>query len=272
MFLDMELCEWPEYRFVDYIFHTASPASSHLYNTNPLSVIAPNILGTQLLLNIGNTDNFKGMVFFSSGEVMGKTDVEFADEKTYGHLDPTDIRSCYGESKRMGENLCKCYSHQYGIHTVSVRLDHTYGITMDLENDNRVFAEFVSNIVKNEDIIIKSDGLSIRTFVYLSDAVRGIFTALLKGNSGETYNVSNNDCRVTIKELAENLISLYPEKNLQIVYENRNADGIYLENTNKFCSSLDTGKIEKLGYKCDYGIVEGFRRVVEYLKNKGECI
>ena len=46
-------------------------------------------------------------MFFSSGEVYGSTEDNNTSIKEfdYGYLDPLNIRSCYGESKRMGESL-----------------------------------------------------------------------------------------------------------------------------------------------------------------------
>jgi nucleoside-diphosphate-sugar epimerase len=35
-------------------------------------------------------------------------------------------------------------------------------------NDGRVFADFVKNIVQNEDIVLTSDGKSKRSFVYIT--------------------------------------------------------------------------------------------------------
>ncbi len=250
----------------DYIIHTASPASSYLYN-EPINVVNANVVGTQKLLELAKYCSAKKFVFLSSGEVTGITEDKYIAEDVYGCLDPTDVRNCYGESKRMGEMLCKCYSYQYKLHAMSVRLDHTYGNTMDLETDGRVFSEFISNIVNDRDIVMKSDGSPIRTFTYLNDAVKGIFIVLLKGGSGESYNISNNDCRVSIKELAETLIGLYPEKKLKIEYVKRDTNS-YMESKNPICSSLLTSKIEKLGYVCDFNLKEGFKRTIENYKEE----
>ena len=84
-------------------------------------------------------------MFFSSGEVYGSTEDNYTSIKEfdYGYLDPLKIRSCYGESKRMGENICVAYSHQYKINCSIVRPFHTYGPGLNL-NDGRVFGMFLS--------------------------------------------------------------------------------------------------------------------------------
>ena len=132
---------------IDYIVHAASPASPKYYNIDPVGVIMPNILGTKNTLELARKNDIDGYLYFSSGEVYGQlNDGEVVNEDKYGYLDPTSVRACYGESKRMGENLCVSYGHQYNIPIKIVRPFHTYGPGMKLD-DGRVFADFVKNIV-----------------------------------------------------------------------------------------------------------------------------
>ena len=65
---------------------------------------------------------------------------------------------------RMGENNCVSYHAQYGVKAKIVRPFHTYGPGMALD-DGRVFADFVANAVKKENIVLKSDGSARRRFV-----------------------------------------------------------------------------------------------------------
>lgn len=68
-------------------------------------------------------------------------------EDSYGRMDTLDIHNCYIESKRKAETMCKAFNVQYGIHTKIARIAYTYAPIMDIENDPRVFASFVKNIV-----------------------------------------------------------------------------------------------------------------------------
>lgn len=245
---------------IDYIIHAASFASSQYYSTNPVDVITPNVLGTYYTLELAKNKGSKGYLFFSSGEVYGKLDVSVMKESDSGYLDCTDVRSCYGESKRLGENLVKAYYHQYGVPTNSVRPSHTYGPTMDLENDQRVFSEFIKNILNNEDICMKSDGLAERSFCYIYDATLAYFKILLEGERGESYNVANAQAQISIRNLAFLLVGLFPEKKLSVSYEKREGD--YLENSNKVHPKFSTEKLESLGWNARFSIAEGFERTV----------
>lgn len=250
---------------VDFIIHGASPASSQYYDVNPVGVLNPNVLGTYYTLELARKKNVKGYLFFSSGEVYGNLNKDMISENDVGKLNPAEVRSCYGEAKRVGETMCKCYQHQYGIHTNMVRPCHTYGPTMDIVNDNRVFSSFVSDIVNDRNIVMKSDGSATRIFCYIADAVLGYFTILLKGIPGEPYNVSNEQGRITIRNLAETLCKLYPEKNLQVIIQAPNSN--YLENQHKIHSNYNTEKLKCLGWNPRYTIEEGFRRTIESFKN-----
>lgn len=246
---------------IDYIVHAASPASSQYYFTNPVGVLMPNILGTYNTLEFAKEKKCDGYLYFSSGEVYGRINLPLISEDDSGYLNPADVRSCYGEGKRAGETMCKCYAHQYGVHAKMVRPSHTYGPTMDIVNDNRVFSEFVSNIVEGKNIIIKSDGLASRNFCYIADAVKAYFMVMLIGADGEPYNVANESGKITIRELAELLCSMYPEKNLHTEYQQHDAS--YAENIYKVHSMQNTKKLRNLGWNPRYSIEEGFRRTID---------
>jgi len=45
----------------------------------------------------------------------------------YRYLDPMNVRSCYAESKSLGETMFVAWTKQYDIHFNVVRPFHTYG-------------------------------------------------------------------------------------------------------------------------------------------------
>ena len=247
---------------IHYIIHAASQASPKFYKKDPVGTLSPNIIGTHNLLEMAREKNVKGFLFFSSGEVYGEIEESMipTKEKNYGYVDPQDIRSSYVESKRMGETMCISWFKQYRVPAKIVRPFHTYGPGMNL-NDGRIFADFVYNLLKREDVVIKSDGKAVRAFCYLADATAGFFTVLLKGKNGEAYNVGNDKCEINIIELAKKLVNLFPEYKLRVVLEKRqNSD--YLES--KIVRSCpDTFKISSIGWKPKYSIEEGFKRTIK---------
>ncbi len=244
---------------VRYVIHAASQASPKYYQVDPVGTLKANVLGTYNLLIQARQHRVEGFLFFSSAEVYGRSDSNRpAAENTMGSLDPTDVRSCYAESKRMGETLCACWHAQYGVPAKMVRPFHTYGPGMKLD-DGRVFADFVADIVHGRDIVVKSDGSALRAFCYLADATIAFFAVLLRGKEGHSYNVGNDKAEISILDLAGTLARLYPEKGIKVVREEQTQD--YPRGAvSRSCP--DIGKIRELGWEPMTGIEEGFRRTI----------
>lgn len=245
---------------IDYIIHAASQASPKYYGVDPVGTLSANILGTYQLLELARLKNSQKFMFFSSGEVYGNVSGGLTNEKSYGHLDPLDVRSCYAESKRMGENMGVCWQYQFGVPFVIVRPFHTYGPGMDL-SDGRVFADFVADIVARRNILMKSDGSAIRAFCYLADAIAGFFTVLFKGIPGQAYNIGNSNGEISIINLAGLLVSLFPERKLSVLKRDMPEESSYLVSpVNRICP--DISKVKGLGWEPTTGLSEGFSKTI----------
>lgn len=247
----------------DFIIHSASQASPKYYGTDPVGTLKANSIGTMHLLDHAVKCSSQKFLFFSSGEVYGElvnSDKEIV-EIDYGYVNPMLVRSCYAESKRVGESMCVSWSQQYNLHTNVVRPFHTYGPGMALD-DGRVFADFVADVVARRDIVLKSDGLAKRPFCYISDATLGFFTVLLKGANAEAYNVANPSAETSIRELANVLANLYPENRTKVISEKRVNDRGYL-NSSITRQRPSIEKISKLGWLPNVDIAEGFHRSIQ---------
>lgn len=257
---------------VDYIIHAASLASPQYYSVCPVDVLQPNTIGNYNLLQLAKEKQVKGYLLFSTGDVYGAVNVKsgLIGEDTFGTMNTLDIHNCYSESKRMAETMCKAFQVQYNVPTKIVRIAHTYAPTMDIENDPRVFASFVKNIVNWQDIIMKSSGAGKRSFCYITDAVAGYFTVLLDGKAGEAYNVCNTSQYVSIRQLADCLANLYPDRHIHVVQKERSANEHYTENVLLLGSEStpDNAKLKTLGWEAKVSIRDGFDRVVRYLERE----
>ncbi|RYG99185.1 MAG: NAD-dependent epimerase/dehydratase family protein [Alphaproteobacteria bacterium] len=251
---------WPGTEGFDFIVHAASQASPKFYSTDPVGTMLANCLGTTWLLDKAKQDGSEGFLFFSSGEVYGVTSKVPTAEGDYGYLDPTNVRSCYGEAKRASETMCVSWAHQYGVPSFIVRPFHAYGPGMALD-DGRVFADFVRDIVERRDIVMKSDGSTLRPFCYITDATVGFFTVLLKGQPATPYNVGNEEAELSILELAEMLVRVFPTPPLRVIRAVRSSDDKYLPSP-VFRNLPDTARLRGLGWQPTVSAEEGFRRTV----------
>ena len=246
---------------IDFIIHAASQASPKYYGIDPVGTLSANTIGTYHLLNLAVENSIEKFLYFSSSEVYGAVvNSDNINENMYGTIDPMQVRSCYAESKRMGETMCVSFASQHKVPVSIVRPFHTYGPGLSFD-DGRVFADFVANIVRGEDIVMNSDGSAVRSFCYLADATTGFFTVLLKGENSMAYNVGNPGGAISIKELANILVKLYPQKKVKAVFKEP-GNATYLQsNFSRLCPSIE--KIKMLGWQPSTDLKEGFRRTID---------
>jgi nucleoside-diphosphate-sugar epimerase len=247
----------------DFIIHAASQASPKYYGVDPVGTLLANSVGTMYLLDHAVKSQAERFLFFSSGEVYGipLNPNQLVGEQDYGYLDPMNLRSCYAESKRVGETMCVAWAQQHGLYASVVRPFHTYGPGMAID-DGRVFADFVADVVAKRDIVLKSDGLAQRPFCYIADATIGFLTVLLRGDKAEAYNVANPDAEISIRDLAVLVANLFPERNVGVKFEVPVSNNAYLKSPiSRSCPSIE--KIKALDWKPTVSLQDGFRRTIQ---------
>lgn len=244
---------------IDYIFHLAGNASPHFINNDPVGILQTNLIGTINVLELAQKKHAK-VFFASTREVYGKNENACSlDEAAFGSIDPMENRSCYPESKRAAESLLRSYYVQFGVETFIARIAHSYGPGMKIDNDGRIMSDLIGNVVRGEDIVLKSSGDALRAFCYVSDAITGILYVVLKGKAGEAYNLANETEEIAIKELATSLAALSNGKS-KVVFMLQTANTGYC---NYKRVGLDTGKLEKLGWKPSVSLMNGLERTLK---------
>lgn len=248
---------------IDFIIHGASNAEPHSYTREPVETFLGNIIGLNSLLKISQKNRAR-LLFISSSEVYGVSSNKGTPykESDYGGVgDILNPRSCYPNGKRGGETLCASYISEYGVDSVIVRPGHIYGPTMT-SSDSRASSQFIRDGLEGRDIVMKSTGDQLRSYCHCLDCASAILSVLLCGISGEAYNISNKESIVTIRKFAET-VSKYSATN--IVFENptdKEQKGYNLMNN----SSLNSDKLENLGWAALFDIETGIKRTIEVLQ------
>lgn len=193
---------------VDAAFHFASPASPPLYQKYPIDTYLVNSYATHRLLHfLQKYHPSARFLFASTSEVYGDPEVHPQPERYWGNVNPNGIRSCYDESKRMGESICGVFSRDFDIDVRIVRIFNTYGPRIG-KNDGRVIPNFVTQALAGKDITIYGDGSQTRSYCYVSDLVEGLLLFMSSDTAaGETINLGNPD-EYTIKETAEKVLKV----------------------------------------------------------------
>ncbi len=253
---------------INYIVHAASPASPKIMKDQPVETNFANTIGTANTLNLAKEKNADGYLFISSREIYGEpADGQelFTEDGPLGQVNPLVPRNGYAEGKKAAENMCSGFKEEYGLNTKIVRLAHTYGPGMSIY-DGRVQADFLNNILHNQNIILKSDGSSVRTYTYIADAVVAMFLVLLNSED-MVYNIADENSKTTIKELAETLIKIKAEKHLELIFDipkEKDKGAASFKN-----GILSTDKIRKeLSWNPKFSIYDGFARTVKHLEEE----
>lgn len=248
---------------VDFIIHGAGSASPELYTNKPVETMLSNINGVNNLLNycIGKKTR---MVYISSSEVYGQKDREDPFiETNYGYIDLDNIRNSYSESKRASEMLCKSYAIEYGVDVSVVRPGHVYGPTAS-KKDKRISSDFAYKAARGEKLEMLSAGLQNRSYCYCIDASMAILACLIKGVSGEAYNIGTKDV-TSIREMAR-ILAKAGDVELKIKEPNKEEKSAFNPMNN---SSLDMRKISEIGYVESFTAREGLKHTVLILKESG---
>ena len=198
------------------IYHLACPASPPIYQKDPIYTIKTGVFGTYNMLELAR-EKKATLLFTSTSEVYGDPTVHPQDETYWGNVNPIGIRSCYDESKRIGETMVMEYRIKFNLNTKIVRIFNTYGPNMD-KNDGRVVSNFINQYLNNQDITIYGDGSQTRSFCYVSDTVDGIVKLM-----NSEYNVKGpinigNPNEITINELTKKIKKFLPSSKSNIKY------------------------------------------------------
>lgn len=247
---------------IDYIIHGASETKSKNMIDFPVETLWTALSGAKNLLDFACEKQVVKMVFLSSMEAFGTvTGDGRASEDKLGYVDLRSVRSCYPESKRMIENMCVCYSSEYGVPVTIARLAQTFGAGVSAD-DTRVFAQFAHSAISGENIVLHTMGKSCGNYVYTADAATAIFTLLKKGISGECYTVANETSSMQIKEMAELVANRVADGKIDVIIDIPKDKQLGYAPDVKL--KLDASKLQKLGWRPQINLEESYRRMILY--------
>ena len=248
---------------IHYFIHAASPAGINARNIEPVSTFNANILGCLNMLKLSTKKNTERFLFVSSVDVYGilSPPRRFVETDSSA-LDCMNPRNAYAVSKLAAENLCACFLAQHGVPIVVVRPFQIMGGGIALD-DGRLHIDFISQMLSSDKIMLKSDGQAKRTFMYITDAVMGMLTAMLNGSPGEAYNIVDENGEASVLELAQLMASLVSRKKIEVGfdYEKRNA----IEVTSApSVTTGDSGKLRELGWQAKLSLKDSASRMMRY--------
>ena len=253
---------YPESIEVDYIIPAASNTHPLAYSNYPIETIMVNVKGTEQALELA-VKTGAVVVYPSTNEIYGIcTDGKDFTEDSNGYLNLSNARSCYNESKRVSEAMCQSYADERGVKVKIARLCRIFGPTM-LEEDSKASSQFIKNALRNEDIVLKSEGLQYFSYTYVADAVAGLLHVLLHGEERVAYNVSSEKTNVSLRDFASLCADSCGKKVIFDLPSEQERKGYSLATR----AILDNCRIKAIGFKPHYNIKDTIKRTILILKN-----
>lgn len=188
------LDDWEILEEADGVFHQAAQAGVRAsWGSEFSSYTRHNILATQRLLEASKGKNVR-IVYASSSSVYGDTNLLPMRE-----ADPISPVSPYGVTKLAAEHMCRLYTKNFGLPTVSLRYFTVYG---PRQRPDMGFHKFIKALLNGHPITLYGNGEQTRDFTYIDDIVEANIRAMQRGRAGEVYNIGGGS-RVTVNHVLD---------------------------------------------------------------------
>ena len=214
--------------------------------------VQTNIVGVQVLLD-AIKDSGKKIRFLqvSTDEVYGSIESGSWTEEW-----PLQPNSPYSASKASGDLLARSYNRTHGMDVVITRCSNNYGTHHFPE---KLIPLFVTNLIEGKKVPVYGTGKNVRDWLHVDDHCRGIYAVLMKGKSGEVYNIgggrelTNNEITsLILKAMGAN------ESSIEYVEDRKGHDLRY---------SVDWTKINReLGYEPQVKFEDGINETINWYR------
>ncbi len=238
-------------RGCDAVVHFAAESHVDRSIVGPDDFVHTNCDGTNVVCDVARMLEVERFLHISTDEVYGSV-----EEGSSHESDPLEPRSPYSASKAGSDLIALSYHTTYGLPVVVTRSSNNFG---PYQYPEKVIPLFTTNLLDGLTVPLYGDGLNIRDWCYVDDNCAAVDAVLRKGAVGEIYNIGAGN-EITNRELTERLVALCGRDDSAIDYvEDR------LGHDRRY--SVDTTRIEALGWSCRHDLGEALERTVAWYRD-----
>ena len=245
----------------DYLFNLAGQTSHIDSMENPYPDLEINCRSQLSILEACRRHN-PGIriVFASTRQIYGRP--QYLPVNEDHPLVPADVN---GINKIAGEMYHLLYTQVYGISTTSLRLTNTYGPRMRVKDARQTFLGiWIRRIIEKQPIAVFGDGLQIRDFNYVDDAVEAFLLAATNPDTvGKALNLGSDE-HISLKDLAALLVHCHGSGDFEIVPfppDRKAIDiGDYYADDSRFRTIT--------GWKPAVSLKDGLKRTLDYYREE----
>lgn len=222
------------------------------------------------------------LIFPSTSEVYGMCmDPAFNEDSSPLVLGPINKqRWIYSCSKQLLDRVIWAYGQENKLRFTLIRPFNWIGPNLDdidtpKEGSSRVVTQFLGHLLRNEPIRLVDGGRQRRSFTYIDDGIDALMRIIANKDGcadGQIFNVGNpaNDC--SVRELADNMITIMEEfeqfKDIRrrAVIKDISADayyGISYQDMQTRVPDISRAR-SRLGWEPHVSLSEALRRTVAY--------
>jgi nucleoside-diphosphate-sugar epimerase len=207
----------------DVIVPLAAIATPGTYVTDPIRIFELDFEANLALVRLC-VKHQKRVIFPSTSEVYGMCPDQIFDEETSNCVTGPiqKERWIYSCSKQMMDRIIFAYGSRNGLPYTLFRPFNWMGPKLDnILNPNpagsRAVTQFIGNILRGQSITLVDGGKQRRSFIDIDDGISALLKIIENKNNcahQKIFNIGNPDNDISIRELAELLISLiktYPK-------------------------------------------------------------
>lgn len=250
---------------INICIYAASPVGLASRWGSALDTFQINVYGCQNMLELALEKRCQRFLLLSSVDVYGEGTGR-RTETDFGGLDWTYQRNAYACGKRGAETLCGLYHAQHGLPCVMARPAQVFGPGLSL-TDGRLHGDFIRQLQEHGQIVLKSDGSAVRSFLYLADATNALLDILFYGTAGEAYNVCDETGERSVRGLAE-LYAAQWGNGAKVVFDESERDTPEVKGALSVVTG-DSAKLRSLGWKNETPLETGISRTLRYFESAG---
>jgi dTDP-glucose 4,6-dehydratase len=212
--------------------------------------ILTDVQGVLILLEEArkHAPNLKRFVQVSTDEVYGSI-----DDGSFTETDTLNPRNPYSASKAGGDRMAHAYAQTYGMPVIVTRASNNFG---PFQYPEKLIPLFVTNAMDDLSLPLYGDGRNVRDWLFVDDHCAAIDFLIERGENSEVYNIGGGNEREN-REITHRILEITgkPESLIKPVGDRQGHDRRY---------SLDTKKLERLGFKCDTDFDAALERTVRW--------
>lgn len=213
---DVRSFSFPSGAFDCVIHGAATSAAATFQGEDPLVKFDTIVTGTRRVLDFALQCGAQRFLYISSGSCYGKVAGGTLSEECPCAPDPGDLDAAMGNGKRAAEFLCAYYAKQYGLAVKIARCFSFIGPYLPLDIHYAI-GNFIRDALWRDEVLVKGDGLPLRTYLYAADLLVWLLTIMIQGSVGRPYNVGSDQV-ISIADLARLVRDeLAPQKPVRIL-------------------------------------------------------